>query len=164
MSYTAETSAAIAEFLRDAQYRYAELSFELSQRRNKKVTEIALKRKQLKELCAFFNLLYVERYDFVSGDINVSPWTEAELIAQMEKFRLELNINVQAIGQFTGHTPNIFIKVQDLTQIGINGSITSGAVGLNAVYSGEREISAEDPVEAVGSEGLTANQYFNLDD
>ena len=58
MSYTAETSAAIAEFLRDAQYRYAELTVNKDVREDTGDIAVRSEISVHRQLDAFLFLLY----------------------------------------------------------------------------------------------------------
>ena len=154
----------IAEFLRDAQYRLAEMSYELSSKSNRKIKNYDEKLLLLKRLTIFIHLLYVEDYPIYDTSFNFLNWSKNQIIKEIEFFRAKLNINVVAFAEFVNYKTIVQLQNQilNITNEAIAANdINAGSIGQNAIYVDEKTIGPQSFDTIAGYDGTSISQYFN---
>lgn len=122
----------IANFLRDAQYRVAQLGIEMDELDDEGNYQYKELYKQILRLELFMSVLYkgmwkiVDNYNHIQivdghNSDDKTTWTEREIIQEIERLRYECSMNEVPFITFTGHYPIIVQQV-----LGGSGSGGSG--------------------------------------
>lgn len=156
----------IAAFLRDGQYRIAELSIELNVLRDDGSQEHNSLIEKRELIATLMDMLYEGCWLITSGYNHVQvgtglTWSERELQAEIEYVRYETNMNEMPGINFTPHYPQI---VQIITGggTGSGGSLPSGNFGQFLMYDINGQLIPID-ISPYGGWSVTDSitQYFN---
>lgn len=117
----------ILNFMRDSQYRIAELTNDINLDNTFTREEKQEKRELRQRLFLFMNLLYITRYTIHNGKTNFLDWADDEILAEIEYLREESDMNPVPAMSFVGYDVEIVKKTGD------GGSSYKGAP--NKIYA-----------------------------
>jgi hypothetical protein len=125
----------ISNFLRDAQYRVAELTYEIHQEEDVyKGDEL---RKIRKEIFLFVHVLFVGRYKFYDDGYNFLNWTETEIREECEYLRIRGRFLKHPYTTFANYNPVI---TNQTIVIGGEGFIPSGFEGQVVTFDSQGNV------------------------
>ena len=150
----------IADFLRDTQYRVAELSIEIDQARDQQLFDkgaFAIRA----ELILWMDLLYDARHNIREPDYNfLDSWEERDIIGECEYLRQKSSMSSIPYLTFAGYSPEIQnIIIGDPGSGG--GTLPTGNPGDHIVYNAASVPITEPFPEIGGLQGETIDQFFN---
>ena len=156
----ADYEQTVSEFLRDGQYRIAELTIEIDQKKRDSIDwlEPALLRW---ELINWMNLLVDPRQDIKDGSnfllSGSQPWTEREVIAECEYLRRKSGMNNIPWITFAGYSPVI------RSEEGSGGTgLPSGNPGDTIIYDSSSVPRAVPFPQYTGNPNdVNIDEYFN---
>ena len=155
----ADLNTTIAEFLRDAQYRIAEISGELvnMKKRRPEYEDLFYLRAQL---IMWMDCLYEGR-DNVYGDpfnylTSGVGWTDSEIIGECEYLRQISGMNDIAYLSFAGYSPSIANLIT-----GIGGDLPAGLENYYIRYDVNGNPVSEPFPNTGGMTTETIDQYFS---
>ena len=154
----ADVNTVVNDFLRDAQYRVAQLATLV----NKGKTESKRRNRYEKEdswraqLILWMDLLFDSKHSFKTGYNFLGDWTDREIIAECEYLRKITGMNEIAWLTFAGYS-------QTINQIitGVIGTLPVGTEDEHIVYDASGNPYAT-PFPVTGGMGsLTISQFFS---
>jgi hypothetical protein len=132
----------ISNFLRDAQYRIAQLSVEMDKLQDEGSYRYQVCFKQRLKLIIFMNLLFEGKWFIADGGYNHiqygdtdDTWTETELIHEIEELRYYTNMNEVPYITFTAHYPQIASYLGTAGPVGSGTEFPSGEQGDTIFYN-----------------------------
>jgi hypothetical protein len=146
----------ISNFIVDAQYRIAELTVEIDE---KKRSDDNWKIQYLLrlELSMWLSVLYESVQDIYNGYNFLSDWTETEIKAECERLRLKAGITRIPYLSFTAYAPEIVVQ-----GVSSGGSgVPAGTQGQLITYDASNVPYVDDEPEIGGMGSLTISQYFS---
>lgn len=156
----------VANFLRDAQFRIAEISVEINGLEDKGSYQYTKLNESRLQLSLFMSMLYEGKW-LITGSYNHvqigegQTWTEYELISEIQYLRHYNKMNVVPYITFTPHYP----KIAGLINGGGSGSVSSlpaGNFGQLMGFNGNGDPEAQDIDEWAGHRtGETITAYFS---
>lgn len=156
-----DINQSISDFLRDAQYRIAEISIELDKSdyplNSKKYTDLYDIREQL---IVFMDTLYNARYSFHDSKYRIMDWTDLEIEKEIEYMRYWSGVSEIPYLTFTAYYPWIVNNVVNSNGVGIG--LPNGNLGQYLVYTLNNNVEAQDFPNRCGvSLGENINDYFS---
>ena len=148
----------ISNFLRGAQYRIAEFTIEINEKKKEgyNYDEEQFKRAQL---ILFMDLLYDSRANIKDGYNFLADWTDLEIQRETEYLRKFTGMGEIPYLTFAGYSPEIR---QEILGDGSGATFPFGNVGDMLVYltAGNTPVTIPFPEEG-GMIGETIDEYFN---
>jgi hypothetical protein len=154
----ADLNTVINEFLRDAQYRVAELSVELDDARDQRLFDkgaFAIRA----ELILWMDLLFDPRQDVLDPAYNfLDGWDERDIIGECEYLRQKSGMSSIPYATFAGYSPDISNKI---IGEGSGETLPVGSPGDHIVYN-TSGIPVADPFPTEGGmQSETIDQFFD---
>lgn len=156
----ADLNTTIADFLRDAQYRVAELTIEMNAMKKKRDEYYSLHDLRA-QLIMWMDLLYESRDSIYGDDFNyLDPeiWPEWDIISECEYLRRISGMATIGYLTFAGYSP---IVRNIITGGSGSGNLPVGAENQYIRYDANGDPVAEDFPSIGGMETETITQYFS---
>lgn len=141
----------ISNFLRDAQYRIAQLSVKMDELQDDGSYQYKKLFQQRLELIVFMAILYEGKwyieggYNHIQYEDTEETWNSNDIIAEIEHLRYYTNMNEVPYITFTAHYPQIASYLGIVGQVGSGGTqFPSGQPGNIIVYNNNSEPYADD--------------------
>ena len=154
----ADINTIVNDFLRDAQYRIAEFTIEINEKKKEGYSydEEQFMRAQL---ILFMDLLYDSRADIYEGYNFLEDWTDLEIQRETEYLRKFTGMGEIPYLTFAGYSPEIR---QEILGDGNGVTFPFGNVGDMLIYqtAGIAPVTIPFPEEG-GMIGETIDEYFN---
>ena len=149
-----DLTTAINDFVRDAQYRIAELSVEIDENRDNGQYRMAEALLLRHELSTFVEVLWWSRHPIIDGSNFLAAsedWTDAEITREIHRLRNKGGLNPVPYISFAGYNPEI-ISQGDGSGGGCDGScFPQGTLGQYLAYDGSGTVIAQAWPEYVGA-------------
>jgi hypothetical protein len=161
------TAQYISDYLRDAQYRIAQLGIEIDNKRDEGEEDplFALLREKRKALIDFMEIVYDPYHLYQDGGYNFlaapTAWTDREIAAEVEYLRDFADMTRIPYGVFTGYYPTIVNNI-----LGDGFGANNSAVFPEGDYLDILRYNASGQLEAIpfpqytGMGNLSINDYF----
>lgn len=160
--YTDNTNQVVANFLRDAEWRIAELSTEmglLDDDGDIKYIELQHLRQGL---ITWMNIVYDFHHNLTSDGYNLllggaNPWTDAEVVLECERQRSIAGLNPVPFIEFTGQVTEIVSNI--INEDGVD--FPAGFQGQILIYNASGVPEAQDfPPYGGQEDGESLDTYF----
>jgi len=139
----------IANFLRDAQYKIAEISVKMNEIEDQGSYQYRELHKSRRDLTRFMNSLYEGKWLIQSGYTHMQigedlTWTEREVIEEIEHLRYYNHMNEMPYITFTARYPKIVSIINGGgTGSGTSGDLPSGIFGQLMGFNGAGQPEAQ---------------------
>jgi len=161
-------------FLRDAQYRIAQLSVEIDELEDQGSYKYQELFRWRLELSSFMDVVYTGVWFITDGFNHIQltdeqdteeGWTESEVMQEIEYLRYYTLMNEAPFITFTGHYPQIVNPVSQTTGIGSVGNgviLPSGQPGMTVFYDASGQLYADSISPYSGHiDNESINAYFS---
>jgi len=155
----ADVNQVVNDFLRDAQYRVAELAILINKGKTESRRQNRYEQEQdwRSQLILWMDILYDSRHDFKSGYNFLYNWTDREIIEECEYLRKITGMNEIAWLSWAGYTQMIREEVT-----GTSGSgLPVGTEDEHIIYDGNGNAYATPFPTTGGMQSETITQFFS---
>lgn len=155
-----DVNTVVNDFLRDAQYRVAELSGVIDDKKRKsKRRRSNEKEKDLRaQLLLWMDCLWDSRQTIHGDDYNfLHDWSDEEIIAECEYLRAISGMNEIPFLTWAGYSPSVRTVITQL----LTGNLPVGILDDHIVYDGNGDPIATPFPKVGGMQGETIDVYFS---
>lgn len=145
----------ISNFIIDAQYRIAELTVEIDEKRRSDDNWKIQYLKRL-ELSVWLSALYESVMDIYNGYNFLYNWSETEIKAECEYLRIKTDMARVPWISFTTYAPEIVVQ-----GVGSGAGVPAGSFQQLITYDASNQPYVDDEPEIGGMGSLTIDQYFS---